>query len=157
MYVHVTSTIFISCYIYSVKLFVIFLQYGSCGVQRFSSQGKFVKGNCWPVNATGSQTIWQWMHTISMLVMSVVWCLYLVLISPCLYNGGINLTSMCLLLFTLSLSKDHTLFTFRGIDYLVIRIRINNVNRFMFIATREGKLNVYSTVSAVGYSGKSKT
>ncbi|XP_071843408.1 uncharacterized protein [Apostichopus japonicus] len=50
-----------------------------------------------------------------------------------------------------SLSENHTLFTFRVIDVLP-RIRINDVNRFMFTTTKRGTLSVYSTASIFTFS-----
>ncbi|XP_071842486.1 uncharacterized protein [Apostichopus japonicus] len=50
-----------------------------------------------------------------------------------------------------SLSENHTLFTFRVIN-LFDRIRINDVNRFIFTATIEGILDVYSTASMLTFS-----
>ncbi|XP_071842497.1 uncharacterized protein [Apostichopus japonicus] len=51
-----------------------------------------------------------------------------------------------------SLSENHTLFTFRVINESLIRIRINDVNRFMFATTIEGILDVYSTASIFTFS-----
>ncbi|XP_071842526.1 uncharacterized protein [Apostichopus japonicus] len=51
-----------------------------------------------------------------------------------------------------SLSENHKLFTFLVIDEWLLRIRINDVNRFMFIATDEGTLTVYSTASIFTFS-----
>ncbi|XP_071842439.1 uncharacterized protein [Apostichopus japonicus] len=51
-----------------------------------------------------------------------------------------------------SLSENHTLFTFRVIDDWLPRIRINDVNRFMFTATIAGILTVYSTASIFTFS-----
>ncbi|XP_071842505.1 uncharacterized protein [Apostichopus japonicus] len=51
-----------------------------------------------------------------------------------------------------SLSENNKLFTFRVIDELLNRIRINDVNRFMFTATRKGRLDVYSTASIFTFS-----
>ncbi|XP_071842480.1 uncharacterized protein [Apostichopus japonicus] len=51
-----------------------------------------------------------------------------------------------------SLSENHTLFTFRVINDWLNRIRINDVNRFMFTATRRGTLRVYSTASMLTFS-----
>ncbi|XP_071843394.1 uncharacterized protein [Apostichopus japonicus] len=51
-----------------------------------------------------------------------------------------------------SLSENHTLFTFRVIDDLLKKIRINDVNRFMFTTTARGTLNVYSTASIFTFS-----
>ncbi|XP_071842465.1 uncharacterized protein [Apostichopus japonicus] len=51
-----------------------------------------------------------------------------------------------------SLSENHKLFTFRVINELMNRIRINDVNRFMFTTTEEGTLGVYSTASMLTFS-----
>ncbi|XP_071843341.1 uncharacterized protein [Apostichopus japonicus] len=51
-----------------------------------------------------------------------------------------------------SLSENHTLFFFRVIDATLRRIRINDVNRFMFTTTRHGTLTVYSTASIFTFS-----
>ncbi|XP_071843403.1 uncharacterized protein [Apostichopus japonicus] len=52
-----------------------------------------------------------------------------------------------------SLSENHKLFTFRVIDeWSLDRIKINDVNRFMFITTRRGTLSVYSTASIFTFS-----
>ncbi|XP_071843368.1 uncharacterized protein [Apostichopus japonicus] len=51
-----------------------------------------------------------------------------------------------------SLSENHTLFSFQVIDDLLTRIRINDVNRFMFTTTRRGILSVYSTASIFTFS-----
>ncbi|XP_071842518.1 uncharacterized protein [Apostichopus japonicus] len=51
-----------------------------------------------------------------------------------------------------SLSENHTLFTLRVIDELLNRIRINDVNRFMFTTTERGTLSVYSTASIFTFS-----
>ncbi|XP_071843344.1 uncharacterized protein [Apostichopus japonicus] len=52
-----------------------------------------------------------------------------------------------------SLSENHTLFSFRVINELLfLRIRINDVNRFMFTVSRQGTLTVYSTASIFTFS-----
>ncbi|XP_071843390.1 uncharacterized protein [Apostichopus japonicus] len=51
-----------------------------------------------------------------------------------------------------SLSENHTLFTFPVIGEWLNRIRMNDVNRFMFTTTREGILSVYSTASIFTFS-----
>ncbi|XP_071842511.1 uncharacterized protein [Apostichopus japonicus] len=51
-----------------------------------------------------------------------------------------------------SLTENHTLFTFRVIDDLLNRIRINDVNRFMFTTSKQGILSVYSTASILTFS-----
>ncbi|XP_071843371.1 uncharacterized protein [Apostichopus japonicus] len=51
-----------------------------------------------------------------------------------------------------SLSENHTLFSFQVIDDLLLRIRINDVNRFMFTSIERGILRVYSTASIFTFS-----
>ncbi|XP_071842474.1 uncharacterized protein [Apostichopus japonicus] len=54
--------------------------------------------------------------------------------------------------FVYSLTENHTLLNFRVIIEFVPRIRINDVNRFMFTTTDEGILNAYSTASIFTFS-----